>query len=75
MDSIREQYEQALEPKMQVILNGSAHGQLIFDTDQGWLKLVLHPGQGLSPRSRIRFEWCHIPLEITKLLIWHFTSN
>lgn len=32
---IREQYERAPQPKELVILNGSAHGQFIFETDQG----------------------------------------
>ena len=32
---IREQYEKASEPKEMVILDGSAHAQFIFETDQG----------------------------------------
>lgn len=32
---IREQYERAPEPKELVILEGSAHAQVIFETDQG----------------------------------------
>jgi pimeloyl-ACP methyl ester carboxylesterase len=32
---IREQYERATEPKELVILEGSAHAQFIFETDQG----------------------------------------
>lgn len=32
---IREQYEKAPEPKKLVILEGSAHAQLIFETEQG----------------------------------------
>ena len=32
---IREQYEKAAEPKELVILEGSAHAQFIFQTDQG----------------------------------------
>lgn len=32
---IREQYEKAPEPKELVILEGSAHAQAIFETDQG----------------------------------------
>jgi pimeloyl-ACP methyl ester carboxylesterase len=32
---IREQYEKAPDPKELVILEGSAHAQFIFDTDQG----------------------------------------
>jgi len=33
--AIREQYEKAPEPKELIILEGSAHAQFIFDTDQG----------------------------------------
>jgi pimeloyl-ACP methyl ester carboxylesterase len=33
--SIRREYEKALEPKKLVILEGSAHAQFIFATDQG----------------------------------------
>jgi esterase/lipase len=32
---IREQYERTPEPKELVILEGSAHAQFIFETDQG----------------------------------------
>ena len=32
---IRDQYERAMEPKELVILDGSAHAQFIFATDQG----------------------------------------
>ena len=32
---IREQYERAREPKELIILDGSAHAQLLFETDQG----------------------------------------
>jgi hypothetical protein len=32
---IREQYEKAPDPKELVILEGSAHAQFIFETDQG----------------------------------------
>ncbi len=32
---IREQYEKALDPKELVILEGSAHAQFVFETDQG----------------------------------------
>jgi len=32
---IRAQYEKALEPKELIILEGSAHAQLLFQTDQG----------------------------------------
>ncbi|MGH9939648.1 MAG: hypothetical protein ACREAM_25690, partial [Blastocatellia bacterium] len=32
---IREQYEKATDPKELVILEGSAHAQFIFATDQG----------------------------------------
>lgn len=35
LPSIRDQYERAPEPKELVILEGSAHAQFIFDTDQG----------------------------------------
>ena len=33
--AIREQYEKATGPKELVVLDGSAHAQFIFDTDQG----------------------------------------
>jgi hypothetical protein len=32
---IREQYEKAPEPKELIILDGSAHAQFLFQTDQG----------------------------------------
>ena len=32
---IRDQYERAPDPKQLVILEGSAHAQHIFETDQG----------------------------------------
>jgi hypothetical protein len=32
---IREQYEKAPEPKKLIILEGSAHAQFLFQTDQG----------------------------------------
>jgi alpha/beta superfamily hydrolase len=35
LPKIREQYEKAPEPKQLVILDGSAHAQFIFQTDQG----------------------------------------
>ena len=35
LPEIREQYERAPEPKALVILEGSAHAQFIFETDQG----------------------------------------
>ena len=35
LPKIREQYQGATEPKEFVILNGSAHAQFIFKTDQG----------------------------------------
>ena len=35
LPEVREQYERAPEPKELVILEGSAHAQFIFDTDQG----------------------------------------
>ena len=35
LPSIREQYERAPAPKKLVILEGSAHAQHIFGTDQG----------------------------------------
>jgi esterase/lipase len=35
LPKIREQYERALGPKELVILEGSAHAQFIFATDQG----------------------------------------
>jgi pimeloyl-ACP methyl ester carboxylesterase len=35
LPKIREQYEKAADPKELVILNGSAHAQFIFATDQG----------------------------------------
>ena len=35
LDKIREQYEMAPEPKELVVLEGSAHAQFIFQTDQG----------------------------------------
>ena len=38
LTKIREQYERAPEPKKLVILEGSAHAQHIFGTEQGeWL--------------------------------------
>ena len=33
--AIREQYERAVGPKELVVLDGSAHAQFIFETDQG----------------------------------------
>jgi pimeloyl-ACP methyl ester carboxylesterase len=33
--AIREQYERAPDPKELVVLEGTAHAQLLFDTDQG----------------------------------------
>jgi len=35
LPSIREQYEKAPEPKKMIILDGSAHDQFLFQTDQG----------------------------------------
>ena len=35
LPEIREQYELAPEPKELVILEGSAHAQFVFETDQG----------------------------------------
>jgi pimeloyl-ACP methyl ester carboxylesterase len=35
LDKIREQYEKAPGPKELVILEGSAHAQFVFETDQG----------------------------------------
>lgn len=35
LPTIREQYERAPEPKELVILDGAAHAQFIFETDQG----------------------------------------
>lgn len=35
LPKIRAQYEKASEPKEMVILDGSAHAQFIFQTDQG----------------------------------------
>jgi pimeloyl-ACP methyl ester carboxylesterase len=35
LPKIRAQYEKALEPKELIILNGSAHAQFLFQTDQG----------------------------------------
>lgn len=35
LPSIRDQYERAPGPKELVVLDGSAHAQMIFDTDQG----------------------------------------
>jgi pimeloyl-ACP methyl ester carboxylesterase len=35
LPQIRDQYERTPEPKELVILDGSAHAQFIFDTDQG----------------------------------------
>jgi len=32
---VREQFEKAPEPKELVILDGSAHAQFLFETDQG----------------------------------------
>jgi hypothetical protein len=32
---IREQYEKAPEPKKLIVLDGSAHAQYLFQTDQG----------------------------------------
>ncbi len=34
LDGIRQQYEQAPDPKELVVLEGSAHAQLVFQTDQ-----------------------------------------
>ena len=34
LDGIRKQYEQALDPKELVVLEGSAHAQFVFQTDQ-----------------------------------------
>jgi len=33
--AVRDQYERATEPKKLVVLEGSAHAQFLFDTDQG----------------------------------------
>ena len=35
LPGIREQYEKAPEPKELIILEGSAHAQYLFQTDQG----------------------------------------
>jgi hypothetical protein len=35
LDKIRAQYEKAPDPKELVILEGSAHAQFVFETDQG----------------------------------------
>ena len=35
LPGIREQYERAPDPKELVILEGSAHAQFVFETDQG----------------------------------------
>ncbi len=35
LPKIREQYDQATSPKELVILDGAAHAQFIFETDQG----------------------------------------
>lgn len=35
LPSIRDQYERAPEPKELIVLDGSAHAQHVFDTDQG----------------------------------------
>ncbi len=35
LDGIRAQFERAPEPKQLVVLEGSAHAQFIFETDQG----------------------------------------
>jgi pimeloyl-ACP methyl ester carboxylesterase len=35
LPGIRAQYEKAPEPKKLVVLEGSAHAQYLFDTDQG----------------------------------------
>ncbi|MDH3216854.1 MAG: hypothetical protein OEN01_11255 [Candidatus Krumholzibacteria bacterium] len=35
MPEIREQYQRAPDPKELVVLEGSAHAQLIFETDEG----------------------------------------
>jgi hypothetical protein len=35
LDAIREQYERAPEPKALVVLDGDAHAQFVFETDQG----------------------------------------
>ena len=35
LPGIREQYEKAPEPKKLIILDGSAHAQFLFQTDQG----------------------------------------
>lgn len=35
LPSIREQYERASDPKQLIVLDGSAHAQHIFETDQG----------------------------------------
>lgn len=35
LTDIREQYERAPEPKELLVLDGSAHAQFVFDTDQG----------------------------------------
>jgi hypothetical protein len=35
LPGIEKQYEKATEPKRLIILDGSAHAQFIFQTDQG----------------------------------------
>jgi hypothetical protein len=35
LDDIRNQYERAPEPKELLVLEGDAHAQFIFETDQG----------------------------------------
>ena len=35
LDSIREQYERAPEPKELIVLEGDAHAQFLFDSPQG----------------------------------------
>ena len=35
LPKIRAQYEKAREPKQMIVLNGSAHAQFLFETDQG----------------------------------------
>ena len=35
LPKVREQYEKAHGPKELIILDGSAHAQFLFDTDQG----------------------------------------
>ena len=39
LPGIREQYEKAPEPKKLIILDGSAHAQFLFQTDQGELAM------------------------------------